>query len=1101
MALKDSLELAFGEDGFSIEGAFGDLIGELDTIGVPEIPLDVGSIATVAEGLGDVSVDVLLGAVELVVDGLGATGLEIPLIDDLVRPLQDALDVGRELLAAGDLSWFTELTEADVGVSGTGFEALQHRFENIGDALSGPAVSGAVGLIDAALPESLDIADTVKRVGEWLETVKTLVYGVGGLMGVDGASRELGDGVDLVLSMMSPAELGATVDRLAQWSDRGLGDLLIGIDPDDVGMLDVVVPPIVAMTRDIRAASEALNRGMGFGQATLVGLDVGALEAKLEAATNLLIEEGMSDIRTLSEQLVAWIGPLLDVDLPEAMDSTDAFWALLGDHLGVVASGIEQLDPNRLTGALSDGLGQGLAVITAVGDAAEEVAVIARSSIDGLDGLLDAVDLSPVTEAIAGFLAPIEDVIAAISQVVGDAEEAIGEASEQVVAAIEAARAALNAAVSTISTSFGRVQSLVAAINIEAVQRAIEDGIAPIADALLSAQVKPFFDAADEAIDKTADVVGAIPLDLLPADAKSELAEAVQPVKAIDFQADVVDVLVPRMETIAGTLDEDVLAEIEVAYQAVIAFLAEIDPAAPIADLEATTFDPFLDALRAIDPDELLRPLEEGLEPITEAIGAIEIGDQLFAPIESTLDEIESQLLLLSPADLVAPLQEDIDQVRSEVETMLHLDEIDRWLDTAEQLISGPLDRLDPRSLAAALDRAYDAVVGNLAAGPSGLGFAGSIVVTMLQGTGTTLRTDSLDNSLDWINGKIGSVEVQGRIRTAADGLAILHDAVAATDLGALIADLQPEWTEINEAVRALPENSVVRAAIELEVTGAEPQALLGPFVEPQRDYGAALDEAAASLDRLARSERTMVDSTAAAIREATSPLNAVTDWVRSLLARFGIDSSGLSIREMLGALLATFRPSDVLDPLISAVETVIANLRAVAADGLLAPVRDVVADLRAALNAIDIGFLITELDEVFASLTAKLDQLRPSVALGPAVADLEALQATLASFDPLAPVRIAVDAIGVAIDAGAETLRPTILFAPVTTLYADLVRLAGGLDVRAMLEPLIVAIDGISGDLGEGLDSLSGSIGRLQDALPDPESLTSSGSFSAGVG
>ena len=62
---------------------------------------------------------------------------------------------------------------------------------------------------------------------------------------------------------------------------------------------------------------------------------------------------------------------------------------------------------------------------------------------------------------------------------------------------------------------------------------------------------------------------------------------------------------------------------------------------------------------------------------------------------------------------------------------------------------------------------------------------------------------------------------------------------------------------------------------------------------------------------------------------------------------------------------------------------------------------------------------------------------------------------------------------------------RPTVLFAPILAAYDHILELAGGLDVRALLDPIIAALADIEVQLEEGLQDAAAALTRLQEALP----------------
>ena len=71
------------------------------------------------------------------------------------------------------------------------------------------------------------------------------------------------------------------------------------------------------------------------------------------------------------------------------------------------------------------------------------------------------------------------------------------------------------------------------------------------------------------------------------------------------------------------------------------------------------------------------------------------------------------------------------------------------------------------------------------------------------------------------------------------------------------------------------------------------------------------------------------------------------------------------------------------------------------------------------------------------------------------------------------------------AIEEVVNDFRPTKLFAPILDLYDHVLKIAGGLDVKSLLEPILTALRDIEAQLDEGLDRTADALTRLQAALP----------------
>ena len=1100
MALSASLEAEFGQGGFSLTDIFAGLTTELTGIEAPDVPLDGASLSATTDQLGSIDASAMGDAIGLVVSALEALGVDLPLVDDLVAPMTAVLEAADQLIAIDIAESRDALLGQVTGIDGVGLDALGARLSNLEATMASEQVRTLTDIVSSLIPGGFDVGSVLGAFADDLRGFEMLLRSLGALMGVAMASREIAEGARSVLGMMDPGELDGISLALGRWTDHDLAGLLEGIDPTDPRLVEIIAEPILSMARDVRMAAEGLTRGFGFGHATLVGIDLLGLSGRLDAASALVTEHGLDAVRALAERIVALAQPVLTMQLPDPENSIEALLATIQGHLSTVAGAIDSLDPADLTAGLTTGFTAALSYIDGLAKAAEEMVVIARGAFETVKLAIAAIDLGPITDAINDALEPVTAVIDEITAVVGSAQATIEDASAVVVAAMDTVRVSFEDAAGAIATAFDRVDAFITALDLGNLQANIEVAIEPITGAVASLNVLPVFDTAVDVIDTAATVIGAVPLGLLPDDALEELAEAVRPVKAIDFQVDVADVLNARLDEIVAFLDTDLLGAIEEAYAAVIEFLDSIDPATPLEEIESEVFDPFLEELRAINPTELLAPLEEALVPFQDAIGGFDLGEELLQPIESAIDDIAARMAEFNPAAMLAPIESQVDDARTSITELLKLDDIKGHLDATETLITEALSRVDPDRILEVLDAASAPLTEELLSSRSDANVAGTALALLMQGTGMRVRGDSFDVVGGWIGGTPAGSLVQGLLSDAADSLESLLAATDSFDLSTIVTDLQPRYRSLQAGIDALPTDSPLRLAIEIEVAGASPLELLGPFVDAVSEYRNVLETAATELRRLAASERSGLDAVASGLRDALRPLLSITDWLRSIAGRFGLDATS-SPREIVRAFAASFTPSTVLAPVIDAIKALIAKVEAMAVIGVLSPIREAINDVEAALAAIDIGFVVDELDAIHTEVVTSLDQIRPSVVLSDVLASFEALQTTLSSFDPLEPVRVAVDAMTDAVEDAAEQLRPTVVFEPVATIYQRVVNALGALNVRALLDPLLAAIERITLELGTGLDMTAVALGRLQDSLPDPDSLGGgSAGASAGV-
>jgi hypothetical protein len=59
------------------------------------------------------------------------------------------------------------------------------------------------------------------------------------------------------------------------------------------------------------------------------------------------------------------------------------------------------------------------------------------------------------------------------------------------------------------------------------------------------------------------------------------------------------------------------------------------------------------------------------------------------------------------------------------------------------------------------------------------------------------------------------------------------------------------------------------------------------------------------------------------------------------------------------------------------------------------------------------------------------------------------------------------------------------VIFAPILDVYDHILKIAGGLDVKKLLQPVLDALRDIEAQLDDGLDRTADALGKLQAALP----------------
>jgi hypothetical protein len=1087
--LAERLGDLLGQGGFELTERLGTAAGDVGGIALPAAALDLadlsGGLTGVLDDLAEHDTAGLVGAVTAGVTAAGSALARMPAVDDLLGPLTAVLAPVELLLDPGTSGLMDRLAAAgDATAPATGLSALSGGLASLGETIAGPDVAATVDAISALVPglQPQAVLDLLRGPAPGLAALVRLV---GALMAVESAVRELhalGTGVG---GLLDDERIDALRQRIAALgAGTGLVAAVGTADPDDAVEAGRLALPVRELRVTIEETAELLRTGLGFGEAALVAVDVPALVERLRLATAAVAEHEVPAVAELARTVLGWLQPVLAVEIPLSAPSLDALWDQVAEAVGQLSSALATLDPVALLDPLTAQLRDGLALLGELEQRARGVVAAVQAALDTIVEAAAALDVSAVTDAVRLVLDPVAGAIRSVEEAVGAAETAVATVATTVTGRMLEAETHLGGAAADVTAAFERVRAAVALLDLAELGDQLRAGLQPIVTSLQSAELGPYFDAGVDVMHTTAEILANVPIDLLPDDVEQDLRDAAAPVKAIDFDAQVVQPLQTQLADIRAGVDVEVLAAVKTAQQEVVTFLEDNDPEQPLLAFEAQTFDPFIAEVRALDPAAALEPVHELLDGAAEALGALDLR-ALVAPADAAFDTVLHTLGELDPAVLLAPAVQEVADTVEALRTALALDTWRARLDQADAAVERLAGRLDPAPVVALLAGLWDELVAAVRTpGEHESGALGVLVSGLLQSSGLVVRAEALDTVRGWIGGVDAAEDVRGRIAAAAGSLDAAVQTVTALDPVPLLASLGTAYDAVTASVADLPEDSVLRRVLSAELAGADPREVVGPLVANRERYLVTLLEVAALVAGLTGEGRSELAAVAQGLREALRPLAVAPQRLRNLLASLGIEV-GTSLRDALADLLAGSPPQRALEPLVPVVVGLREVLVQAVREGLIAPLRTALDDVEGVLDALDISFVTDELGEVFTAVQTQLEALRPSTLLGPVLTELDDLIATIQNLDPLTAVEPLLEQMRTAVTRVADLFRPSVLARPALDAYDEVVAAVAAVDVADVLEPVLAALDAIGQQLQDGLDRAGAALQELQEALP----------------
>jgi hypothetical protein len=951
----------------------------------------------------------------------------------------------------------------------------------------------------------LDTRTLQLPIEDFVAAVQAAVQAVGGLMSLESVLAEAERLTAILATQLDPIALNArTAEVLAALEPGGpLLSAVASLDPDDPAQVEAAAGAIFQVSLRLNETLTAMSEAMGFGEATLVYLDLPRVRADLERSTALARTADTAAITRSFAWLGERLGALFDIDLSAVAERTfDQVLDELEARSAELTATLESAPVEQLAEPIRAGVATFQEMSAQLTEAIASVTLAIRTALEQVRAAVAVLPLDTVAGAVRAALQPVTDTLDTLRDLVADVEAAIGGAADTALEAIHDAEEAVDTFTGAVEQAFHQAAELIDGLGLDAVAGQVAGNIQAFADLLAQADLQPTFDGVSGAIESTASVIEQVPFELLPDSMEGDVVAALRPVREArprEVQAQVLVVFSgPSGESFEELLRSQV-QEVQQLYDQLAETLRQLDPRA-----QAAALDDELERLAAkvseVSPQVALEPVTAAIDSLKAAVASLDLDAQL-QPLRDAFDQILTAIDRYSPAALVQPLERRLDEAREKLIADLRLRDLAPDLDELVERGKRLLDFLDPARVEERIRSAFAEareLVADLPLEPAG--GLGAIVASFLAGTGLPVQPSSFNVVARWLrNDGTGSAELTGRAGRMSGSVERTRGAVAAVDPAGLTAGLAPRVAALRRAVETLPGDA--RAHLSAAVGGLLPEETLARLAANRDRYLAVLGTAAAAAEMLRRTGLSEADAAVARLRATVDPVRALTSFFQSLLARTGVPGVEGGLAGIARAVVDAVPPERIaalIAPLLRALHGRVAALL----DALAAPLKDGIAEIIRVVESFDLTPLREALEGVQREVRGQVEALSPDQLLGDVLAGFRDLRAEVAGFDPLAPVIAVLNGLRDAAARLLEKLDVEAILAEPIAIYEDILGLLGQLDLEVLFGPVMERLVALQGQVEEGLERTVTAFERLQESLPASVGSTStSGSVSVGGG
>lgn len=368
----------------------------------------------------------VLGELAPMLEGLPAAG-------DTLGALRETLD-WVERLASGELpsrniaTLSRRLSEELGGNSTGGFADILLRLTDVfGSSRLTQLLRDLVSALTRAA--GVDIPADAFRPPEIAQAIVTAVRVLGGLTSLETILAEAERLTGVMADQLHPDEIQAQRNRINAFLGSGPGALatfLAATQPAVPAQLEAARAAITGLESQFLGFRDQLAEGMGYGEATLVFLDLTRAQNELALASRLVHETDSSPLERTLSSLGARITPFISLDLAGApARGFEEVVTLLEARVASVAAGIAAFDVSQISGPLTAFIQTATDLPSRLNAAISQVTTTIRSALESVRAVVERLPLDDLGSAIRQALDPVRQLLEFLSNLLGMLMEAL----------------------------------------------------------------------------------------------------------------------------------------------------------------------------------------------------------------------------------------------------------------------------------------------------------------------------------------------------------------------------------------------------------------------------------------------------------------------------------------------------------------------------------------------------------------------------------------------------------------------------------------------------------------------------------------------------